>query len=160
MDPNAAAASAQMIKLPMYDGKQDAFPSWSLKLISLMREKGCHEALLPIPEDANGAKKTAYFKADNCLYNTIITSLSGNAYLFAMQKFSVKEDTPSDAYLGHKLYVAMKEKYAGEITPQEKYMLEMKIFKAKFDRNPLSSLQYIQTHRYNFITKTHTCHVI
>ena len=154
MDPNAAAASAQMIKLPMYDGKQDAFPSWSLKLISLMREKGCHEALLPIPEDANGAKKTAYFKADNCLYNTIITSLSGNAYLFAMQKFSVKEDTSSDAYLGHKLYVAMKEKYAGEITPQEKYMLEMKIFKAKFDRNALSSLQYIQTHRYNFITKT------
>ena len=59
MDPNAAAASAQMIKLPMYDGKPEAFQSWLLKLISLMREKGCHEALLPIPDDAGGAKKTA-----------------------------------------------------------------------------------------------------
>ena len=148
MDPNAA--SAQMVKLPMYDGKPADFPSWLLKLISLIRDKGFQEALLPIPDGLTPAKTAVYFKADNSLYNTIITSLSGNAYLFAMQRFSVKEDTAADAYLGHQLYVAMKAKYAGEITPQEKFMLETKIFKARCDKNVLSSMQYIQTHRYNF----------
>ena len=33
-------------------------------------------------------------------------------------------------------------------------MLEMKIFNAKCDKNVPSSMQYIQTRRYNFITKT------
>ena len=81
MDPNAAAAAVQMIKnsLPTYDGKKDAFPSWQLKLISLAREKGIQEALLPIPDGAGAARVTAYFKADNSLYNIIITSLSGDA---------------------------------------------------------------------------------
>ena len=88
MDPNAA--SAQVVKLPIYDGKPAEFPSWLLKLISLIRDKGFQEALLPIPDGIGAVRTTAYFKADNSLYNTIITSLSGNAYLFAMQKFSVK----------------------------------------------------------------------
>ncbi len=118
MDPNAA--SAQVVKLPIYAGKPAEFPSWLLKLISLIRDMGFQEALLPIPDGFGAVRTTAYFKADNSLYNTIITSLSGNAYLFAMQRFSVKEDTAADAYLGHQLYVAMKAKYAGEITPQEK----------------------------------------
>ena len=120
MDPNAASAQA-VIKLPMYDGKPEAFQSWLLKLISLIREKGFQEALLPIPDGVGAARTAAYFKADNSLYNTIITSLSGNAYLFALQRFSVKEDTAPDAYLGHQLYVAMKGKYAGGITLQEKF---------------------------------------
>ena len=38
MDPNAA--SAQAVKLPIFDGKSVEFPSWLLKLISLIREKG------------------------------------------------------------------------------------------------------------------------
>ena len=48
----------------------------------------------------------------------------------------------------------MKAKYAGGLTPQETFLLEMKILNAKCDKNVLSSLQYIQTRRHAFITKT------
>ena len=123
-----------------------------LKLIQTLARRGLRKLCFPFPT----AKTAAYFKADNSIYNTIITSLwvSGDALLFATQKFSVKEDTPIDAYLGHQLYQAMKAKYAGGLTPQEIFLLEMKILNTKCDKNVLFSLQYIQTRRYAFITKT------
>ena len=145
----------QLKQLPMFSGPKETFPPWQLKLIANAREKGIQEALLPIPEGQGAAKTAAYFKADNSLYNTIITSLSGDALLFATQKFGVQEDTPADAYLGHHLYQAMKAKYAGGITPQETFLLEMKILNAKCDKRDVSSsLQYIQTRCHAFITKT------
>ena len=104
------AASLQLKAMPMFSGQKETFPPWQLKLIANAREKGIQEALLPIPDVLGAARMAAYFKADNSLYNTIITSLSGDALLFATQRFSVKEDTPIDAYLGHQLYQAMKAK--------------------------------------------------
>ena len=100
MEPNAASL-AQLKQLPMFNGQKETFPPWQLKLIANAREKGIQEALLPIPDALGAARTTAYFKADNSLYNTILTSLSGDALLFAQQRFAVKEDTPVDAYLGH-----------------------------------------------------------
>ena len=112
------AVSLQLKAMPMFSGQKETFSPWQLKLIVNVREKGIQEALLPIPDALGAARTAAYFKADNSLYNTIITSLSGDALLFATQRFSVKEDTSIDAYLGHQLYQAMKKKYAGGLTPQ------------------------------------------
>ena len=66
----------------------------------------------------------------------------------------MKEDTTQDAYLGHKLWQALKTKYSGRHTDQEVYVMEMKVLTAKCDKNVPSYVQYIQTHRFNFISKT------
>ena len=90
----------------------------------------------------------AYYKADNSLYNIIISNLSGEALLFASQKFEVKEDTAQDAYLGHKLWQALKTKYSGRLTDQEAHAMELKVLTAKCDKNVPSYVQYIQTYRF------------
>ena len=97
VEPNASPAVLK--QLSMLSGKKGTFPEWQLKFIANSREKGTQEALLPISDGLNVAKTAAYFKSDNSIYNTIISSLSGDALFFATQKFSVKEDTPIDAYL-------------------------------------------------------------
>ena len=114
MEPNAISIYA---KLPKYSGTKNAcpdFPEYELKLVALCREKFVHEALLPIGNARNAAKTLIYLKADNCLYNMLITSLTGEALLYASQEFPVKHDTPDDAYLGHKLYQGLKERYAAQ----------------------------------------------
>ena len=151
MDPNAATSSDKDTKLlPTFSGKKGTYEDWKLCLIALSREKGFQEALQLIPETHNGAKTLAYAKADNILYNTILTSVTGEARLFVTQKFPVKEDTPADAYLGHKLYQAMKSKFSPGLTPQEVFNMKKKILDAKCDKNISSALQYIQTHRFNY----------
>ena len=156
MEPNALSAQP---KLPNFSGKKGSSPTfqeYQLKLIALCREKFIHEALLPIGEDLNAAKTLIYQKADNGVYNAIITSISGEALIFASQHFPVKEDTPSDAYLGQKLYQGLKERFAADLKPQEIFNLEMKIFGAKCGEKTVTSyVQYIENARFNFITKTH-----
>ena len=152
MDPNAPAQ-----KLPNFNGKKlssPTFAEWKIRMISQCRDKGIQEALQVIPEDLSTAKTLAYYKADNSLYNIIISNLSGEALLFASQNFEVKEDTAQDAYLGYKLWQALKTKYSGRLTDQEVHVMEMKVLTAKCDKNVPSYVQYIQTHRFNFISKT------
>ena len=130
MEPNALSAQP---KLPNFTGKKGSSPTFQeylLKLIALCREKFIHEALLPIGEELNAAKTLIYQKADNGVYNAIITSISGEALIFASQHFPVKEDIPSDAYLGQKLYQGLKERFAADLKPQEIFNLEMIIFGA------------------------------
>ena len=110
-------------------------------MISQCRDKGIQEALQVIPEDHNAAKTAAYFKADNSLYNIIISNLSGEALLFASQNFEVKEDTAQDAYLGNKLLEALKTKYSGRLTDQEAHVMEMKVLTAKCEKNVPSYVQ-------------------
>ena len=153
MDPNAASQQ----KLPNFNGRKGSspsFPEWKIRVISLCRDKGIQEAMQVIPEDLSAAKTLAYYKADNSVYNIIISNLSGEALLFASQNFEVKEDTAADAYYGYHLWQALKTKYSGRLTDQEVHMMEMKILTAKSDRNVLSYVQYIQTHRFNFISKS------
>ena len=154
MEPNAATA---MPKLPSFSGKKFSSPSfaeWQMRVIAQVREKGNQEALLPIAEGLNAARTLAYQKADNSVYNTIISNLSGEALLFASQRFPIRDDTPVDAHLGFNLYQALKAKFSGRLTEQEIFMLEMKILTAKCEKNVLNFLQFIQTHRFSFISKT------
>ena len=155
MDPNAQLAAQ---KLPNFNGRKSSSPTfseWKIRMISQCRDKSIQEALQAItPEHNSAAKVLAYFKADNSLYNIIISNLSGEALLFASQNFEVKEDTPSTAYLGNKLWEALKTKYSGQITDQEAHVMEMKVLTAKCDKSVPSFVQYIQTHRFNFISKT------
>ncbi len=154
MDPNAQPAQ----KLPTdFNGRKlssPTFSEWKVRIVSQCRDKGIQEALQNIPADHNAAKTLVYFKADNSLYNIIISNLSGEALLFASQNFEVKEDTASTAYLGNKLWEALKTKYSGRVTDQEAHVMEMKVLTAKCDKNVPSYVQYIQTHRFNFISKT------
>ena len=154
MDPNAPPAQ----KLPNFNGRKSSsptYPEWKIRVISQCREKGVQEALQAITAEHNTAPKVlAYFKADNSLYNIIISNLSGEALLFASHNFEVKEDTPSTAYLGNKLWEALKTKYSGRVTDQEAHVMLMKILTAKCDKNVPSYVQYIQTHRFNFVSKT------
>ncbi len=81
MEPNALSAQP---KLPNFTGKKGSSPTfqeYQLKLIALCREKFIHEALLPIGEELNAAKTLIYQKADNGVYNAIITSISGAGHL-------------------------------------------------------------------------------
>ena len=154
MDPNAQTAQKL---LPNFNGRKlssPTFPEWKIRMISQCRDKGIQEALQAIPKDLGAAKTAAYFKADNSLYNIIISNFSGEALLFASQNFEVKEDTAVDAYLGNKLWEALKTKYSGRLTDQEAHVMEMKVLTAKCDKNVPSYVQYIQTHRFNFISKT------
>ena len=154
MEPNAATA---MPKLPSFNGKKFSSPSfaeWQMRVIAQVREKGNQEALLPIAEGLNAARTLAYQKADNSVYNTIISNLSGEALLFASQRFPIRDDTPVDAHLGFNLYQALKAKFSGRLTEQEIFMLEMKILTAKCEKNVLNFLQFIQTHRFSYISKT------
>ncbi len=135
MEPNAA--TAVQLKLPSFSGKKASSPSfaeWQLRIVAHVREKGTQEALLEIPEGLNAARTLAYQKADNSVYNTIISNLSGEALLFASQRFPVRDDTAIDAYLGYNLYQALKAKYSGRLTEQEVFMLEMKILNAKCEK--------------------------
>ena len=84
-------------KLPSFSGKKfssPSFPEWQMRIIAHLREKGNQEALLPIGEGLNAARTLAYQKADNGVYNTIISNLSGEALLFASQRFPIRDDTP------------------------------------------------------------------
>ena len=154
MDPNAQTAKKL---LPNFNGKKlssPTFQEWRIRIVSQCRDKGIQEALQAIPAEQTAAKLLAYFKADNSLYNIIISNLSGEALLFASQNFEVKEDTAPTAYLGNKLWEALKTKYSGRVTDQEAHVMEMKVLTAKCDKNVPSYVQYIQTHRFNFISKT------
>ena len=154
MDPNAQQAAQ---KLPNFNGRKlssPTFPEWKIRMISQCRDKGIQEALQPITEGLNPAKTLLYFKADNSLYNIIISNLSGEALLFASQNFEVKEDTEDDAYLGHNLWEALKTKYSGRLTDQEAHAMELKVLTAKCEKNVPSFVQFIQTNRFNFISKT------
>ena len=62
-------------------------------------------------EQKAAANALARQKADNSVYNTIITSISGEAFAFASKNFPVNEETPSDAYLGQKLFQGLKERF-------------------------------------------------
>ena len=108
MEPNAATS---LPKLPNFSGKKGSSPpftEWQLRLVSQCRDKGIHEALLPIPEGLNPAKTLAYHKADNSVYNVILSNISGDALSFASQNFGVKEDTAADAYLGYTYVIFIK----------------------------------------------------
>ena len=140
MDPNAPPAQ----KLPNFNGRKlssPTFPEWKIRMISQCRDKGIQEALQAIPADHSAPKTLIYFKADNSLYNIIISNLSGEALLFASQNFEVKEDTAPDAYLGNKLWEALKTKYSGRVTDQEAHVMEMKVLTAKCDKNVPSYVQ-------------------
>ena len=92
MDPNAASLQ----KLPNFNvrkGSSPSFAEWKIRVISQCRDKGIQEALQVISDGLNAAKILAYHKADNSVYNIIISNLSGEALLFASQNFEVKEDT-------------------------------------------------------------------
>ena len=88
MDPNAQLAAQ---KLPNFNGRKSSSPTfseWKIRMISQCRDKSIQEALQAItPEHNSAAKVLAYFKADNSLYNIIISNLSGEALLFASQNF-------------------------------------------------------------------------
>ena len=121
MEPNAANA---VQKLPSFSGKKfssPSFPEWQMRIIAHLREKGNQEALLPIGEGLNAARTLAYQKADNGVYNTIISNLSGEALLFASQRFPIRDDTPVDAHLGFNLYQAMKVKFSGRLTEPKRF---------------------------------------
>ncbi len=96
-----------------------SYTEWKLRVLATLDERQIRSSVLMPADFQNAAARRAYIKNDATLYNVLVTSLSNEALLFAMQNYGLSEDKPEDACLGYRLFVALKKKYIQPKTQAE-----------------------------------------
>ena len=63
------------------------YPEWKIRVLAALDKRQIRASVLPPPDEMTAATRRAYIKNDATLYNVLLTSLSGEALLYAMQNF-------------------------------------------------------------------------
>ncbi len=130
-----------------------AFTEWKLRVLANLDERQIRSSVLPPSEEMNAAARRTYIKNDAILYNILLSSLSGEALLFAMQNYGLSEETAEDSCLGYQLFGALKAKYFQMMTPAEELQLRMKLMAAKFSSTAAQFTSHVIKIRYDLLTR-------
>ena len=130
-----------------------SYTEWKLRVLATLDERQIRSSVLMPADFQNVAARRTYIKNDAILYNLLLTSLSGEALLFAMQNFGLKEETPEDSCLGYQLFVALKSKYFQAMTHAEELLLRMKLMSAKFSSTAVQFTNHVLKVRHDLLTR-------
>ena len=130
-----------------------SYTEWKLRVLATLDERQIRSSVLMPADFQNAAARRAYIKNDATLYNILVTSLSNEALLFAMQNYGLSEDTPEDACLGYRLFVALKTKYFQPMTHAEELQLRMKLMAAKFSSTAIQYTSHVVKIRHELLTR-------
>ena len=130
-----------------------SYTEWKLRVLATLDERQIRSSVLMPADFQNAAARRTYIKNDATLYNVLVTSLSNEALLFAMQNYGLSEDTPEDACLGYRLFVALKTKYFQPMTHAEELQLRMKLMAAKFSSTAIQYTSHVVKIRHELLTR-------
>ena len=61
-----------------------SYTEWKIRTLAALDERRIRASVLPPPDEMTAATRRAYIKSDATFYNVLLTSLSGEALLYAM----------------------------------------------------------------------------
>jgi len=117
------------------------FAEFLVRLTVTLREKDLHQAtrnvieqegehvdvFRPIPANSSAAITKEAYQKDRSLTAILMNSLTGDAFVFATQKFPITETTKDEEFIGLRLYLGIKERYDIALTRSEIFRKNRKL---------------------------------
>ena len=154
-----------MEKLPQFTGKVGNGPGFAefwVRITVVLREKYLHSAtknvivqegenvniIRPIPLMSTAAVTKEAYAKDRSLTAMLMNSITGDAFSFATQKFTIDEQTKDEDFMGLRLYIGLKAKYDISLTRSEVFRKKQEIFNYHFNGNITNCLKELTNKRY------------
>ena len=103
-------------------GNDPGFSEFLMRLTVVLREKDLHSAtknvivpngeniIRPIPIRSSSTTSKEAYQKDRSLTAILMNSITGDAFLFATQKYAIDEATKDDDFMELRLYMGLKAK--------------------------------------------------
>ena len=122
------------------------FAEFLVRLTVILREKDLHQAtrnaiaqegeyvdvFRPIPVNSSSAIMKEAYSKERSLTAILMNSLTGDAFVFATQKFPITKTTKDEEFVGLRLYLGIKERYDIALTRSEIFRRKQEIINFNF----------------------------
>ena len=145
-------------------GLGPGFAEFLVRLTVTLREKDLHSATRnvipenaennyrrPIPLNSSAPITKEAYQKDRSLTAILMNSLTGDAFIFATQKFPITETTQDDEFIGLRLYIGIKEKYDIALTRSEIFRRKQEIINYQLRGGNISIFIKELTNKRHFI---------
>ena len=124
-------------------GNDPSFSEFLVRLIVVLREKDLHQATKnvivpnaeniyrPIPLNSTQTITKEAYSKDRSLSAILMNSLTGDAFVFATQKYPITDETKDEDFLGLRLWLGLKAKYDVALIRSEIFKKKQEILNFK-----------------------------